>query len=297
MALDLTGKLSEVFERIGVDIADIFSKLNTNTNKVAELNTKVTDYQKDLVSYRHAIDEISRRGLPYTNLDGAVLVSSVVDNKVFYRWQSLSTVPMDAVIAVDDYYPNVTIESIRNATYNVKTGELVYSGGTLPLGAADESGINTEIVGAYTTLKLSDDPSERALALIAQLPVDENGKPDASFNYNIIFSTTASPIEAYNNTNLQSIKLNLSSTTDGDILTYKAINQDAAGGVVSGVSTTYNHIQFNYRALYIDSENSSEVVQTSDDIQYVHFIVTKESGTYEINDISVMKLIKLLAQE
>ena len=55
MALDLTGKLSEVFGRIGNDIADIFGKLNTNTNKVAELNTQVTDHQKDLVDYRNAI--------------------------------------------------------------------------------------------------------------------------------------------------------------------------------------------------------------------------------------------------
>jgi hypothetical protein len=58
-------------------------------------------------------------------------------------------------------------------------------------------------------------------------------------------------------------------------------------------------LDFNYRALYINSEYGTigtRVVQTSDYVQYIHFIVTKETGTYETNDINTMKLTKVLEQ-
>jgi hypothetical protein len=296
MALNLTGKLSEVFERIGVDIADIFSKLNTNTNKVAELNTQVTDYQQDLVDYRRTINDISRRSLPYTNFDGAVLVSRLIDDEIVYVWQSLSSVPMDVVDAPPRYYPKVTIQNSTTSTYNIKTGQLIYTGGTVPLGPTDASGNVTEIPGAYTTLKLSDNPSERAFYIVAYPTLYW---PTDSFNFTIIFSTSASPTEAYHNENLQSIKLTLTPTEQGNVFTYRAINQDADGGVINGV-TEYNDIlDFNYGVLYINSEYGTigtRDVQTSDYVQYMHFIVTKETGTYETNDINTMKLTRVLEQ-
>jgi hypothetical protein len=296
MALNLTGKLSEVFERIGVDIADIFSKLNTNTNKVAELNTQVTDYQQDLVDYRRLINEISRRSLPYTNFDGAVLVSRLIDDEIVYVWQSLSSVPMDVVDAPPRYYPKVTIQNSTTSTYNIKTGQLIYTGGTVPLGPTDASGNITEIPGAYTTLKLSDNPSERNFYINTNRPFRWT---DGSFNFNIIFSTSASPIEAYNNENLQSIKLTLTPTAEGDIFTYRAINQDADGGVITGVSYPNDSMEFSHRTIYLHAEygvHDTTVVQTSDYVEYMHFIVTKETGTYETDDINVMSLTRVLEQ-
>jgi hypothetical protein len=298
MALNLTGTLAEVFGRIGVDIGNLLSKTQTNTDNIATFENKTINLENrinDLINFPPS-------SIPTTDLDGAVLVSNVVDNEIVYRWQSLSMVPMDAVTFVKEYYPNVTIESICNSTYNIKTGELTYTNGTLPLGAADESGNNTEIAGAYTTLKLSNDINDRLFNLTARRPINESTmQPDDSFKVNIIFSANASPIEVYNNENLQSIKFNLSSTPDGDIFAYKVINESYIGGAVTGTTNLNDDITISDKNLWIKSNSDTGIpepgapsgvtaLETSDDIQYVHFIVTKETGIFLNGYINIIKL-------
>lgn len=284
MALDLTGKLSEVFARIGNDISDLINKIQTNTDIIATFENKTVNLENqinDLINFLPS-------SIPATSLDGAVLISKLEGDKIIYRWESLINIPMNAEVVNDStddsnqpILPNLTIENVYNGIYNINNGELIYTGGTLPLLYSVPGNTPREIEGTYVTLNLPTNDEEEFVINTQRVKND-------SYHLRIFLSNNPSAMDVYKDENLQSIMLY---DLINESYLYSVRNTAYDNGYIIDTTKSTSTISIkNNQLIIVKEDGSRSVFETSDDIKYLHFIVTNELEKFLPDDINIMKL-------